>query len=1591
MAFDPDAYIAKNIAPPPETKKGKGGFDPDAYIAKIKQASSPQVDDRDVDAEVPVTPRTPDGPTIITSGNYRRVVPDDNVQAVADERFTGGHQAGSVQQLSDSQTARFANGRVVSPRPLGKDYLAQPLMPIPTSEEINADRAKLTPLQLATKYGPLAEMTEGPAAAIATDVIGQTASGLSTPENLALMSATGGVYRMAKGGSTLAKAALTAMDGYFAKTGVEASSGQVAKALDVTSDPNAKTEDIARAWAEVLPPAALTAAGTLSGVKQLSEMHARITDAIRTPAPAEPAAKAAPVDAVAAAKNVTGTAGPEAPPEAPAATPSAPPPPVPAKPSLVALIDAVDGTAKPGQINTAINATIVNPAPVAPEVAPEAPAVPAVSQPSLTAAPAESPAPVAEGVADYGKTKVSKKVGDIFDLDGPEAGALRVVTTKPLTLSEAQKINPNAKAGDAIVIDILGAKRGKTKDVVLGQVPEDTAKSGIALTKAQATEQLDYVAKMDHADFVAYANNALGGYTTAAITIGKTLGPDAADMIQKRADAIKADFDKALEQASKDPAQMQVAMSLANKNQFLSEAAQAARGTLDHLSLRSPTTKSSAIRKPAAGQVDVRQQASDGQGVGIQNQVDQVSAPSGGGGGGETPPAGPLPQSAAQSLTLPKELAGAKPRYGYGSKLFQLDFKSDLDKALYIISQPKPSKADAAYLDLVKQATGLSEAKARALGQTVRNRIKALAKDAPVGQPLVITPSNESKVSVGQRPVVNQKPKARKGPAQPAQDTGTVQAPQGAGTGNRPVAPAGEVPSAAPAVGSPPPPVKPPEAPPAAPAPDEEPLPTEEKRQEMITAIQQASKKAIGSPNVDVWAKRQILHEIARLAGGDLGKLGDLPFNVVRSLLDKIAALNKIGRRSVKSRDQARKEEVSGLMEMMGEEAGKSRAINLAARELNPGERLSAPARVRAFAKNRLADAMNTAIKAGVYLNTRDVELDTLDGYQNYKGFLSRYLGGDLDRNWNAKLILAEKFREPLAQLMHDKPLDSASLNRIGMYAIARQGLANRVLESGAKPDVLFPPKGQTGPHQLLELTPDEQAFYDAGRKMLDDVGAQVERIVRDELNLDFHFVKDYAPLQRDYRQYEPKPEPPDLRFAKGDEVVQGVMESFKDLFSDFMPKLTSTPNKTFTIERLPGASGPVRLDWAEMLEQHIQRASHLIAYAHDLRKWGKIARSPQFAKQYGVIGQRYILDLLDTAARNAAPAGTQGSAIADAMMKNMNAAILGLRFLSQMKHVTNISSAVLHVPFPHLARAFSEVTIPDGKANMFLREYRPDIANRFGGEDSIMELVGVTSPLHKVNSYRKVQNMTFGLERGVDSVIARASWLGSYMEGLAKLGYDPMDYAKLPLQAEPARMADIKSRKVVTSPKLIDSPQALSRNKLTMGNSMLKRAWFAFQSTMLSQNSNYMHDIFGAGIQKGNYLGAAMATLAAISIISGEVYITHMNRLFKQAMFGGPEPKKVSWGSEVAHDMLRRVPVVGPFAATIMDRDLGVPVVSTALLIKDSAKHLMTGRNEKGGTLTPNALTRNYIDLSTGVGSVLGVPGITTFGEGLKTILTKP
>lgn len=96
-----------------------------------------------------------------------------------------------------------------------------------------------------------------------------------------------------------------------------------------------------------------------------------------------------------------------------------------------------------------------------------------------------------------------------------------------------------------------------------------------------------------------------------------------------------------------------------------------------------------------------------------------------------TPTPAPTPEPVV--ATLPKELAGAKPRFNIGKVSYDPQFESDIDKALYIVAQTKQSARHDDYLQFLRDATKMTDDEINVAAGKVRAELKTTLKGKPEG------------------------------------------------------------------------------------------------------------------------------------------------------------------------------------------------------------------------------------------------------------------------------------------------------------------------------------------------------------------------------------------------------------------------------------------------------------------------------------------------------------------------------------------------------------------------------------------------------------------------------------------------------------------------------------------------------------------------------------------------------------------------------------------------------------------------------------------------------------------------------------------
>jgi hypothetical protein len=638
-------------------------------------------------------------------------------------------------------------------------------------------------------------------------------------------------------------------------------------------------------------------------------------------------------------------------------------------------------------------------------------------------------------------------------------------------------------------------------------------------------------------------------------------------------------------------------------------------------------------------------------------------------------------------------------------------------------------------------------------------------------------------------------------------------------------------------------------------------------------------------------------------------KAKDMPVEALRALDAKVQDLLEQGREKVKSRQEHYQKTLNRL-----EEAVLSGDSNKW--EQTPLKRAD-PIKGVSFAEKIL----NAGIKAINYtertnrpLFTRDAAFNDMEGSEaNYNGQLSKFVGGAIDLDFNIRENLKDRIKAPLVDVMKKYKFNDESLRRIGAYAIAQEenGI-ERLKQTGIQDP------------SSIKLNAKEMEYYRTARQVLDTTFKSVQKLMRDLYNVDIPPVQNYFPFLRDWTLYDNDPETPKLRFDKGGELGIDKLSLWPTLEQDYVARNTSQTAKGFTIERQERAEGALRLNAAEILDDHLNKVAHMLAYQRDLKMLGEVVRKDSFAQKYGKDGQKYVLDFLDTVARDADPANAVKNKVLDGLRKNTTIGVQFLRIASHVKHVGNMPFALYFVKSGHLVSSIFDSFTDEG--SKFINDNFKEINQRSGGETELAEL-GTKS------FWDKVQSNGFFLEKALDQVTARSAVLGAYKQELARKGLDYKNYDKIPIDKEAQAYAMRIAKNIVTSPLKKDIPQVLSRG-FGGRQTSYARAVFQFQTTMLRQWSFINQEIYQKGIKEMDPRKAALATFVVLSSITAE---TTASRGVKKLMGAENQSNKNKkdgdgWLSDFWNELIRRVPYAGNITAGIYYGETGVPVIDTTV-----------------------------------------------------------
>ena len=636
-------------------------------------------------------------------------------------------------------------------------------------------------------------------------------------------------------------------------------------------------------------------------------------------------------------------------------------------------------------------------------------------------------------------------------------------------------------------------------------------------------------------------------------------------------------------------------------------------------------------------------------------------------------------------------------------------------------------------------------------------------------------------------------------------------------------------------------------------------------------------------------------------------KAKEMPVEALRALDAKVQDLLQQGKEKVASRQEAYDRTVKRLEEaILNGDSNKWEQTPLKRKD---------PIKGSSFAENMV----NAGIKAINYtertnrpLLTKDVVLNNMEGNEaNYNGQLSKYINGTIDLDYNIRENLKDRIKAPLKAITKKYKFNEESLKRIGAYAIAQEDNGVERLKQTGIQDPLS-----------IKLSPEEMEYYNTARQTLDATFKSVQKLARDLYNIDIPPVRKYFPFLRDWTLYEKDIETPKMAFTKGEEFGLEQLCLLPTLEQDYAPRNTTQTSKGFIIERKENAEGALRLNASEILDQHFDKVAHMLAYQRDLKMLGQVVRKDSFAEKYGKDGQKYVLDFLDTIARDSDPANAVKVKWLDALKKRTTVGVMFLRISSHIKHVGNMPFALYYVKPGHLVSSIYDSFTNSG--SKFISDNFREVTQRSGGETEIAEL-GTKS------FWDKVTKNGFILETALDQVTARSAVLGAYKQELARKGLDYKNFDKIPVDKEAQAYAMRIARGIVTSPLRKDLPQVLSRGFQGKQTSYA-RAVFQYQTTMLRQWSFINQEIYQKGVKDLDWRTGALATMVVMASIAAE---TTASRGVKKMMGSENQSNKSkkegdSWLGDFTNELIRRVPYAGNLTAALHFGETGIPSVDS-------------------------------------------------------------
>lgn len=671
----------------------------------------------------------------------------------------------------------------------------------------------------------------------------------------------------------------------------------------------------------------------------------------------------------------------------------------------------------------------------------------------------------------------------------------------------------------------------------------------------------------------------------------------------------------------------------------------------------------------------------------------------------------------------------------------------------------------------------------------------------------------------------------------------------------------------------------------------------------------------------------------------DRKNIKDLSVNELKNIQMKLNIILSTGKSRLRSREEIYEAEKSEKQKELLESIVPIEKSALL--EAVPGTKLSNAAKF----KNVFPKMLNVAQHMNLATMPMDVRFDIMDGSPGtFQGPASRIFKGTIDTAWGNYLTDLYKYTEPVHDLANKLNMNEQNFERIGIHAAKMQSDGNqKLLNTGLTQEYI----------DSIELTDSEKQMYDAMRKVFEDLYPTIAEVTKNIYNKPVGKVDNYFSYMTDFS-----------RMSEAE-----IFKRFGQETPEFgMP--TKNVDKSFTEARTGAGDQKIKLNAMTIFNNHVDNATYMINMARDAKMLSEIANTDAFEKKAGELGARDTREWLDLVVRKGGKGGTEGSRFLDVMRKNIGPATLGFKLSSAIIQPTALIDGASIIGSDAFRGALEVGTSKE--IRKFIIDNMPEIKSRVGDDIAFLEFgdQGVLSSARKASMW---------LLKRIDGVTASSVAWGAYTKKLAEMGV-PLDMKKP--NKEAVDYAQSIVRRTQSSSAFKDAPLALTRGGLT-GNISFDKAILQFQLFMLNRWHKTKYNFWDIGIRQKRFDRAFGQIFWLALALLAEEGLRRASKELIGAVTGEKPEYKDDYTDAVSKSALGVIPFLGQ-AMSIAT--FGGDMIPGLNMISDTVRSVKPAFSGK----TPETRTRGKIDVISGVGTALGIPGSRQAGDIAKQLIVK-